>query len=239
MKIVPVRYALSVSVAVLSTLLGAEAALAQTLPIPLSGQVRRGVAFQVSLANAALSDELSLTPSAEKPSPFDSLEDGLLVGYKLDRFVIGLGLDFMRSSTTRTLILPDVSPEPTTLSTTTHTFVVYPEVQFAIARSENARAELYGVASAGLGTWGTEIKREGPLAYVPSTDGPVQLRARWRIAPGMRYWIDPHLALSLCAGVAGNHLFLDENDAATGEVRESTSKHTFSLFTQISAMAVF
>lgn len=95
----------------------------------------------------------------------------LLLGYKLCRVVIGLNLDLLVYS-------------PTGSSNTSTSFSLSPEVQVALARSSDLRAELLGVLNVGLG----------------QTLGFFHLGGF--IAPGVRYWLHRHIALSSQLGLS-------------------------------------
>lgn len=94
----------------------------------------------------------------------------LMLGYKLCRIVVGLNLDLLIYS-------------PTGSSSTAVSFSVAPEVQIALARSRDYRAELIGALSVGLG----------------QAMGSFQLSGT--VAPGLRYWVHRHIALSTLLGL--------------------------------------
>jgi hypothetical protein len=145
-----------------------------------------------------------------------SLEGGLAFGYKTGRFMLGLGFDYTTlSDTTRQL------------STTTYSFVVYPEVQYAFVQSADQRVELVGNASVGFGSFGASRSDV-------DADNTTQLRVRWRVGPGVRYWLHPQLGAALVTGVTGNHLFVF---SPSGSALSSTL--TTSLYTQIGIVGVF
>lgn len=94
----------------------------------------------------------------------------LMLGYKLCRVVIGLNLDLLLYS-------------PSGSSSTAVSFNIAPEVQISLARSRDARAELIGALSVGLG----------------QAMGSFQLGGT--VAPGLRYWVHRHIALSTLLGL--------------------------------------
>ncbi len=94
----------------------------------------------------------------------------LFLGYKLCRVVVGLSLDLLVYS-------------PVGSSSTVTSFLLAPEVQVALARSRDSRAELLGMLSVGLG----------------QAAGFFQLGGT--VAPGVRYWVHRHIALSTLLGL--------------------------------------
>lgn len=145
-----------------------------------------------------------------------SLEGGLTFGYKTRRLILGLGFDFTTVN--------DATPQ---VATSTYSFVVYPEVQYAFIQSDDQRVELIGNASAGLGSFGASRSNM-------NSNDTTELRVRWRVGPGVRYWIHPQLGAALVTGVTGNHLLVFSPSGAA-----SASTVTTSLYTQIGLVGVF
>lgn len=94
----------------------------------------------------------------------------LFLGYKLCRVVVGLNLDLLVYS-------------PVGSSNTVTSFLLAPEVQVALARSRDSRAELLGMVNIGLGQTAGFFQIGGTLA------------------PGVRYWVHRHIALSTLLGL--------------------------------------
>lgn len=158
-------------------------------------------------------------------------EGGLSAGYKAGRFMIGLGFDFtnVNSTAPTTIVDPDNGGVRTvTVSTSNYSFVVYPEVQYAFVQSDDQRVELIGNGSLGLGSFGTTISPSNG-----ADDDSSRFRLRWRIGPGVRYWLHPQFAASLIVGVSGNHLITSVSGAA------SSSSATTALYSQIGLVGVF
>ncbi|MRG96188.1 hypothetical protein [Polyangium spumosum] len=221
--------ALSVS---LAALLVAEAASAQTVDPPAAGRpVNSGFALQTSLISTPLligDDDLL---------GFPSFEGGLTVGYKFDRFVIGIGFDFSNWSDTSTFqsVDPNTGQEiEATRTRRLYSFVVAPEFQFALARSSDRRAELFGAVSVGLGTWDAVTTRDPEPAPGPVPNDDLRLRVRWRAAPGVRYWVHPHVAMSLVTGISGNYMITEPDSGPGGDTIGLTA-----LYTQIGLLGVF
>jgi hypothetical protein len=143
-----------------------------------TGQAGHGIALQTSLGGRLLT-----VAAADAASFTSGPQWNVLVGYKFCRVLIGLSLDLSVES-------------PAGTSTTTTSFLLAPEVQFAMARSADHRAELIGAISIGVGTVGGN----GHVAA--------------RLGPGVRYWVHPHIALSTLVGLSGDIVMLGKNQAA-------------------------
>jgi len=217
----------------LASLLVTSVVSAQMAPVSDGRPVKSGFALQTSLVSVPLllgDDDLV---------GFPAFEGGLTFGYKFDRVMIGVGFDFSNWSDNNTVM--DVDPStgnPITVDVTrkTYSFVVYPELQVALARSADHRAELLGSFSVGLGTWDSETTRDPDPSPNPTNplDEDLRLRVRWRVAPGVRYWVHPHVGMSLVTGIAGNHMITEPNDGEGGESLGLTG-----LYTQIGLVGVF
>jgi hypothetical protein len=199
---------------------------------PSAGPVNAGFALQTSLVAAPLALDKDLIG-------LSTFEGGLFFGYKMDRVVFGVGFDFSNWSEHDTVNDFDpntMNPVEVSVDRSTYSFVIYPEVQVAFARSADRRAELYGAVSLGLGTWDTTSTRDPDLFPDPNptTTEPTRIRFRWRAGPGVRYWVHPNIGMSLLAGFSGNYMFLDGDTAL-----ESSSVGLTSLYTQIGLLGVF
>jgi hypothetical protein len=167
-----------------------------------------------------------------------TFEGGLTFGYKYNRVVIGVGFDFTNLSESRTI--EDFDPMTGNVTgnvriTEDHySFVVYPEVQVALAQSADKRAELTGTFSIGFGTWGTRETSSSSSPQPTPEDNDTELRLRWRVGPGVRYWVHPNIGMSVVSGVVGNHLFVIADDDA-----DSRSIGVTSLYAQAGLLGVF
>jgi hypothetical protein len=221
--------------ACLAALFAAQTAVAQTSPVPEGQPVKAGFALQTSLVAAPI------VLSGGLPGlfgGFPSFEGGLFAGYKYERVIFGVGFDFTNWSESKTnstfdpITMQDITFEETQRS---FTFIVYPEVQVALIRSADARAELLGAFSVGFGTWNTITTRDpDPFPNPTPARDELRLRARWRVGPGVRYWVHPHVAMNLVTGVSGNHMIVDGQTPA-----QSSSLGLTALYTQIGLAGVF
>ena len=215
-----------------SAVLTAEVAVAQTSAEPEGRPVNSGFALQTSLVSTPLM-------IGDDFSGFPSFEGGLSFGYKYDRFVFGVGFDFSNWSETEDFRVTDPSTGNEVLgerTTTSYSFIVAPELQVALARSADRRAELFGVVSVGLGTWDSVTTVDPDINPQPvPLDDVLRLRVRWRLAPGVRYWVHPHVAMSLVTGISGNYRIISPDSSTdNGETLGLTA-----LYTQIGVLGVF
>jgi hypothetical protein len=140
-----------------------------------SGQVGQGFLAYTGLGGRLASLPMPTT-TATATMPATATDSGagpqwsLLVGYKLCRVVVGLNFDLLIYS-------------PTGSSKTLTSFSVAPEVQVALARSRDYRAELIGALNVGLG----------------QLQGAFQISGM--VAPGLRYWVHRHIALTTLLGL--------------------------------------
>lgn len=162
-----------------------------------------------------------------------SLEGGLTFGYKTGRLMIGVGFDFTNvgQTSTQESFDPDTGMPTGTEQVTrnTYSFVVYPEIQVAIAQSTDKRAELVGGFSLGVGTWGQRRSND-----TSTNDDDTDIRLRWRVGPGVRYWVHPQIGMSVTTGVTGNHMLHYETSSERDESIAFTN-----LYAQIGLLGVF
>ena len=83
-------------------------------------------------------------------------------------------------------------------------FQVTPGIQVVLARSADRKVELPFTFQVGLGS------------AVASGGGDLPLVVGYRIAPGVRYWAHPQLALQLLAGFSGTWLIQLGQGGSTG-----------------------
>lgn len=211
-------------------LLATSAAAAQTAE-PEGRPVNSGFALQTSLISTPLMIDRDLVG-------FPSFEGGLSIGYKYDRFVFGIGFDFSNWSESEDFSVTDPNTGNEVQGERTrrmYSFVVAPELQVALARSADKRAELFGAVSVGLGTWDSVTTTDpDPFPQPVPVDAELRLRVRWRVAPGVRYWVHPHVAMSLVTGISGNHMITEPDSGTGGESVGLTA-----LYTQIGLLGVF
>lgn len=168
--------------------------------------IASGFALQTNISTAAQTFDDDLVG-------LYSLEGNFALGYKTGGLILSVGLNFNVFTETSTYDGSIESPTET-FKRTYYTFVVGPDIQFTIVRSADQRAEIFGLTSLGIGTW--DAFSETIPDNNPSTEPEVdetRLNIRWRIAPGVRYWLHPNIAAGLAAGVLGDHrIFNREND---------------------------
>lgn len=224
----PFRISVSTGICLASLALATTAAA----QVPVDSTItpkQSGFALQTSLvASTSLFDD-------DLPGfSFANVEGGLTFGYKFNRVVFGVGFDFTDLSSTRTSDIYDPNTGQVTgteeVTSSTYTFVVYPELQVALAQSADKRAELLGNFSIGVGSWGTRLSNDD----TPFSGDNTNIRVRWRVGPAVRYWVHPQIAMSLATGITGNHMIVD---GPTDTADRSTGITTLS--TQIGLMGVF
>ncbi len=172
--------------------------------------VSDGFAIQTSVSTAPQSIDEELVG-------LYSMEGGLSVGYKIGGTILSLGFNFnffnLKSRGNQAQITnPPADLYITEVSHTYYNFVLGPEVQFPIVRSADQRAELFGLMSVGVGTWKsvTTVTPDFNSGFY-NEDGDTRVTVRWRVAPGLRYWLHSNIAVGLAAGITGEHrIFSDQ-----------------------------
>lgn len=190
----------------LSALLGTSLASAEppkpTKTAKSAAQVRFGVGLELSTF---------LMP------PVNNLINhgqGVLVGVKLDRLFVGLGLDYFAAPS-------DLNPDRNSRSTATAGRF---EVQVALLRSSDAQTEALLLGALGWPIDGAHTQ-EG-RSEILSSFGP------WRAGGGVRYWPIRWLGLSLTTGVLG---YEEEYTIPDGRASQST----VALFGRFGVMGAF
>ncbi len=217
-------------------LLASSAAAQNPVPTPAAGQVSQGFALHAGVATIpfAIDDDLlGLT----------SLTGSIGVGYKIDRLIIGATFDFTRFGSSSTSSFDDGTGTIITQTTdrTDYNFVVGPELQVALMRSPDQRAELVGSVGVLLGTWDSESTTTGgpPDPNPPPEPDQTRLLVRWRLAPGVRYWMHPNIAFSGFVGFNGTHQIRDTEDPSLPNFTDSRSAGVVSLYSQFGLTGVF
>lgn len=195
-------------------------------PVVAGGQVKQGFALGAGIATApfAIDDNfLNLT----------TFSGAINLGYKIDRVIIGATFDFSRfGSSSET---DDGMGNTISVDQASYSFLVGPEVQVAILRSPDQRAELIGGAALMLGTVDTVTTTSiDPNPPPASPNDPTNILLRWRLAPGVRFWMHPHIAFNGLVGFSGFHQIRDAN--GTGSDRSAS---VTSLYTQFGLLGVF
>jgi hypothetical protein len=165
----------------------------------------------------------------------NGLQTGLFAGYKSGRIVIGVGLEFTNTSAsaTTTVTVPPLGSATTTTSGSDSNFLIGPEFQFALLRSPDSRVEL--IADLSL-HFGHEFQTVSVSPPPPPNNTPTDSNflLSYAIAPGVRFWAHPHLALQAVAGFGGDAFFdLPVNNDPTN----NHSEH--GIFASFGALGVF
>jgi hypothetical protein len=148
----------------------------------------------------------------------------------------------MRYSETQSIDDPSSGLQPYSTTKSYYSFTISPELQVALARTADRKAELFGALGVGLGTWDSETVVDDPNYPDPtptSNTDVLKLRVRWRAAPGVRYWVHPHIGVALSTGLSGNHIISDRDGTANGGSKSSNTTGLISLDTQLGFVGVF
>lgn len=195
-------------------------------PAVAGGQTRQGFALGAGIATApfAIDDDfLNLT----------TFSGAINLGYKIDRVIIGATFDFTRFGASSET--DDGMGNTITVDQASYSFLVGPDLQVAILRSPDQRAELIGGAALMIGTVDTVTTTSiDPNPPPSSPNDPTNILLRWRLAPGVRYWMHPHIAFNALVGFSGFHQIRDA-DGTTSD--RSTSVTT--LYTHFGLLGVF
>lgn len=186
------------------------------------GQADHGVVVEaklgselVSVATGGIGTGSTLT--------FAGVQGGIFGGYKIKRFIFGLGFDLTRVASGTSM-----SGAGTT-STATTAFSFAPGLSVAILRSADKRVELFGQFDMGFGTTVGDAVANGESIF----------RFDYDVGPGVRYWVHPQFAFAAFTGVDG--AFEWDSHAANGPGNPSTttSSGLTSIFAQLQFMGVF
>ncbi|MCS6915725.1 MAG: hypothetical protein RMK29_10165 [Myxococcales bacterium] len=139
-----------------------------------------------------------------------SVQAGLGVGYKLDRVMMAVGLEF--GSTTQTSTSSDTGEVQ---QSTNSAFLIVPGVQVAVLRSADRKVELLGSARFGFGRTVSDMMAQDPNISVSP------FSFMYEVGPGVRYWAHPHFAFAITAGFRGDYRFIREVNEMTGVVTET------------------
>ena len=194
------------------------------------GQKERG--FAVSLGLTTRYNVVN--PDAATAQADLSVGGGLFAGYKLDRLVIGLGFDIGHVDSTTTFVSGSSTATGKRGDTS---FLIGPAAQFAILRSQDRRIELIGSAQIEFGRTVTTTGQSPaiPVSYSPDVNAS-NFHIAYQLAPGLRYWAHPQLAVTVITGLAGDDFLYTQNEPSglRGDV-----VNTVSLFGSIGALGVF
>lgn len=221
-----VRLALMVGLGVGFLAQAREVRAQEPAPVVTGGQTRQGFALGAGMATAPFAiDDNFLN--------FTTFSGAISLGYKIDRVIIGGTFDFSRFGSSSTV--DDGMGNQIDVDQTVYSFLVGPELQVAILRSADQRAELIAGGTLMLGTFDsfstTSVDPNPPPA---SPDEPTDILMRWRLAPGVRYWMHPNIAFTGLVGLSGTHQIRDAPNNGTDR-----SSSVASLYTQFGLLGVF
>jgi hypothetical protein len=162
-----------------------------------------------------------------------ALGGNLTLGYKTGGAILSVGFDFTAFSRSTDYTSTDVSVGAYSSKRSYSEWMIGPDVQFTVVHSADKRAELYGLISLGFGTW-SEESQSTPDPSFPSTPKADEknFNFRWRVAPGVRYWMHRNIAVGLAVGVLGDHRFYEDDDT-------KRTQSIFTPFAQLGLMGVF
>ena len=183
------------------------------------GQADHGFVAEARLGSELISIATGTTPGSSLT--FAGVQGGVFGGYKIKRFIFGLGFDIARVAT-------GTSAGNTTTSAATTSIAFVPGLSVAIVRSADKRVELFGEFDMGFGTTvGDSV-----------TNGESIFRLSYDVGPGLRYWVHPQFAFGALAGVNGAFAW-DTRSAMGGMPSTTTSSGVTSIFAQLQFMGVF
>jgi hypothetical protein len=158
----------------------------------------------------------------------------LFAGYKIDRIIVGLGLDIASFGTTTQYAAPSGMA---TGSRTDTSFLISPGLQVAIVRSPEKRVELLGAFQIGFGRTVTSQSQDPALTpdLLPATDQS-NFHLNYQVGPGLRFYLHPQFALSVISGIEGDHFFATQNNPSG---RRADTLSTVSVFGTLGALGVF
>jgi hypothetical protein len=204
---------------VLVVALALAPALAYASPLYDGGQADYGVVVEARLGSELLN--LGATGMGTTSLVVGGVQGGVFGGYKIKRFIFGLGFDLSR-------VASGTSSGNTSTSTATTSIMFTPGISVAIVRSADKRVELFGQFDMGFGT--TVGDGIGP--------GESVFRLMYDVGPGLRYWVHPQFAFGALAGLNGSFAW-DTRAATMGVPSTTSSSGLTSIFAQLQLMGVF
>lgn len=176
--------------------------------VEIVGQQNRGFALNAGIA---------LTPFAieDHSLRFPTLAGVIGLGYKIDRFVITGTFDFTRTGQTN---YTNLSGSIISVNQSVYSLLVGPDLQVALARSADLRAELICGAAVLLGTRDRHTTISPNPNPTPPNNEPMPILFRWRVGPGVRYWMHPNIAFSALVGMSGMHHVRASSDGGSSSM---------------------
>jgi len=185
------------------------------------GQIDHGVVVEARLGSQLVDIVTGTTPGSG--TTFAGVSGGIFGGYKIKRFIFGLGFDLARVASGAS-----VSGSNTTTSSATTSIMFTPGLSVAILRSADKRVELFGQFDMGFGTTVGDSVATGENIF----------RFGYDVGPGVRYWVHPQFAFGALAGVNGAFTW-DTRSAMGGMPSTTSSSGLTSIFAQLQFMGVF
>jgi hypothetical protein len=196
----------------------------EPMSTPPSGQKRNGFALEMHLGTQLVSlGGIGGGP----PTALGLVSGGFFAGYKIDRFIFGLGFDLARVANSMSAPGADTSNASTA-------FFFTPGLRVAILRSSDQRVEMTGQFDLGLGTTTTE---QSPSPTGPQPDE-TRFRLYYNLGPGIRFWVHPQFSIGALTGVHGDFAYTKTTPPMTN-VSTSTSSTVTSIFAAIQLLGVF
>lgn len=180
------------------------------------GQADHGVVVEARLGSDLVSVATGTMPTST--FTFAGVQGGIFGGYKIKRFIFGLGFDLAR-------VASGSSTGNTSTSTATTSIMFTPGLSVAILRSADKRVELFGQFDMGFGT---------TLGDGVANDEHI-FRLSYDVGPGLRYWVHPQFAFGALAGVNGAFVW----DTRGNNPSTTSSSGLTSIFAQLQFMGVF
>ena len=180
------------------------------------GQADHGVVVEARLGSDLVSVATGATPTST--FTFAGVQGGIFGGYKIRRFIFGLGFDLAR-------VASGSSTGNTSTSSATTSIMFTPGLSVAILRSADKRVELFGQFDMGFGTTvGDGVANDEHI-----------FRLSYDVGPGLRYWVHPQFAFGALAGVNGAFVW----DTRGNNPSTTSSSGLTSIFAQLQFMGVF
>lgn len=180
------------------------------------GQADHGVVVEARLGSDLVSVATGTMPTST--FTFAGVQGGVFGGYKIKRFIFGLGFDLAR-------IASGSSTGNTSTSSATTSIMFTPGLSVAILRSADKRVELFGQFDMGFGTTvGDGVANNESI-----------FRLSYDVGPGLRYWVHPQFAFGALAGVNGAFVW----DTRGNNPSTTSSSGLTSIFAQLQFMGVF
>lgn len=163
-----------------------------------------------------------------------AMQGGIFGGYKLGRFLFGLGFD-LSNFQTEVAYNDGTNSAKAVVSNTG--FLFSPGAQVAVLRSGDGRVELIGAAQLGFGSIVSRSYQDPELPpELQAVNNQRTFYFQYRVAPGLRVWALPQLAFNLLTGLSGDHLFT-YTDNPSGNQNNQRASTAF--YVNLGAMGVF